>query len=47
MFRILVPGGRASHVDFHDPRISVPAHRSDQADEEFADDFYEVLKDRC
>ncbi|MDQ0388120.1 hypothetical protein J2S54_004940 [Streptomyces sp. DSM 42143] len=47
MFRILVPGGRASHVDFHGPRISVPAHRSDQADEEFADDFYEVLKDRC
>ncbi|WP_369177974.1 hypothetical protein [Streptomyces mutabilis] len=35
--------------DANDPQrpISLPAHQSDQTDEEFADDFYEVLKDRC
>ncbi|AQS69898.1 hypothetical protein [Streptomyces pactum] len=41
--------GYCAAYDAHDPQqpINVPAHRSDRTNEEFADDFYEVLKDRC
>lgn len=33
----------------HDPQhpVHIPAHESAQTDEEFADDFYEVLKREC
>lgn len=46
------PEERESHCDAyrsHDPQhpVMIPPHQSDQTDEEFADDFYEVLKKEC
>ncbi|NEY32486.1 hypothetical protein GTU99_09825 [Streptomyces sp. PRKS01-65] len=51
-WHVSTPEERASHCDAyrrHDPQhpVTIPPHRSDQTDEEFADDFYAVLEKEC